>query len=215
MNDYKTKHQPFNTILGSILRNIILLVLFTSCTNSNSIFIPSGSQTDITIDGIFNSEEWEESTTVNITENNTLYLIQNEDYLFLGVRNNENLGRYVDMYITNDSIGVLNLHASMQLGERALGITWNDTMPAWNWGNNTNWSANEVKVIDESEQITFLESVEFYQGFEFKIAKDKIQSKISKIRIEIKDFMGKEDEIIFPLNSERSNTDNWLVIELD
>ncbi len=193
---------------------ILLILLFISCEKSNSDNIPFGSKIDIRIDGLFDEEDWNISKTIHLTPNNYLYFIQNEDYLFLGIYNDENVGRYVDLYVDNDSIGTINLHASMQLGERQLIDNWNDTIPVWNWGNNVNWTANKVEVVNEDEEISFLESVKPYQGYEFQISKEKIRSKKVKIRIEIKDFVGQADDIVFPINSKRERTENWLMIEI-
>jgi len=195
---------------------IILLsvVLLTSCKTSRSTDVPSISKIKIRIDGFFNVEEWDKSKIIDITSNNSLYLIQDDDYLFLGIKNNEDVGRYIDLYLDNDSIGTINLHASMQLGERQLYGNWNDTIPGWNWGNNLKWTANIVEVVNETDQITFLESVENYEGFEFQISKNKIRSKKVRIRFEIKDFVGQASEIVFPLNSVRMKTEDWLLLEL-
>lgn len=102
----------------------------------------------------------------------------------------------------------------MQLSQRQLGTVWNDTIPKWNWGNNHNWKANKVKIISNNQTMTFIETVARYEGFEFKIAKSKLKSNTSKIRLEIKDFIGKDDDIVFPIDSERLNTKNWFKLEL-
>ena len=169
----------------------------------------------IQIDGFFNANEWRKSKAIEIVFNNTLYLIQDKDYFYLGIKITEDLGRYIDLYIANDSIGTINLHASMQLGERQLMDYWSDTIPAWNWGNNVEWAANNVKVVNESKEMSFMESVEDYEGFEFRISKSKIKSKNIKVRLEIKDFLGQASEIVFPLNSNRMKTEDWFLIEFE
>lgn len=211
----KFQVKSMNTNIYSNPKNIIssLLVLLISCTNDDLKIIPTIEQVNISIDGIFNSESWDKSRIIEITPTNSLYLIQDKNFLFLGIKNKEDVGRYVDIYLNNNSIGTINLHASMQLGERKLNSNWNDTIPSWNWGNNLNWTANVVKVINQRKQESFLESVEDYQGFEFKIEK-KILRKESKIRIEIKDFMGEANRIVFPSNSVRLNTKKWFLLKL-
>ncbi len=103
----------------------------------------------------------------------------------------------------------------LQLGERQLVGDWNDAVPAWDWGNNINWTANVVEVLNDDDEISFLESVKPYQGHEFRIAKKKIGGKNVRIRLEIKDFVGQSDDIVFPVTSVRKKTENWLMIELE
>lgn len=196
-------------------RYIFLLsfILFSSCRESNLTDVPFRANMNIQIDGLFDEEDWNRSRTIEITPSNSLHLVQDKYYLFLGISNYEDIGRYVDLYIDNDSIGIINLHASMQLGERLLTDNWNDTIPVWNWGKNTYWTANNVVVIDESEEISFLESVKPYQGHEFKISKNHIGKKI-RVRLEIKDFLGKASDIVYPFNSERQRTEDWYLLEL-
>ncbi len=196
------------------LFQLLLVILWTSCTTQIVGTIPFDTDVKMQIDGLFGEEEWSKAKLVRITPNNSLYLIQNQKYLFLGVRNNEKVGRYLDLYLENDSIGAINLHASMQLGERQLTEDWNDTIPKWNWGNNREWTANMVGFLDDNEHHSFLESVRPYQGFEFQISKKKIRSKKVRIRLEIKDFVGQADEIIYPIESHRKIANDWLFLEL-
>lgn len=190
-----------------------LVIVLISCNNKSDI--PIISNANIEIDGLFTEGDWNNSRTIALTSNNILYLAQSGDYLFLGIKNDENVGRYVDLYLENEAIGIVNLHASMALGERELSDNWNDTIPAWNWGNNTHWTANIIEVISEDEEIPFLESVKPYQGHEFRISKKKIRDTKVKIRFEIKDFVGEANDIIFPIKSARSNSEKWLKVELE
>lgn len=190
-------------------------VLFSCSSHYDTLKVPMRHQIHISIDGIFDTKEWEHSRVIDITQKNKMYLVHNEDYFFLGIKNNESVARYIDLYIENDSIGTINLHASMQLSERVLSNVWNDTIPKWNWGNNNNWIANKVKPISNDESIPFIETVTHYEGFEFKISKNKLKSNTSKIRIEIKDFIGKETDIIFPSESERLDTERWFLLKLE
>ena len=188
-------------------------LLFVSCDKPKVTDIPYAAITEIQIDGLFSETEWDKSKIIDITPNNSLYLMQNDDYLFLGIKNNEDVGRYIDLYLDNKSMGTINFHASMQLGERELHNNWNDTIPEWNWGNNAEWKANYVEVIDDDEQIPFLESVKAYEGFEFQISKTKIRNTQFRMRIEVKDFMGQTSDIIFPSTASRMEKESWLLLE--
>lgn len=198
-------------------KHIILLsvALLTSCNNSSLTNIPSVSIATIQMDGFFGLDEWNKSKAIGISLDNTLYLMQDKNYFYLGIKISEDVGRYIDLYMDNDSIGTINLHASMQLGERQLTENWSDTIPEWDWGNNSRWTANNVMAVSDSEEISFLESVAEYEGFEFQISKSKISGKTIKIRLEIKDFEGQASEIVFPLNSNRTKTEDWFLVALE
>ena len=195
---------------------IALIATFTlACTNSSSVKIPFSSDPGITVNGNFDNNEWTGGKSIQITPYNYLLLIQDNGNIYLGIKNQENVARYVDLYLYHDSFGTLNLHASMQLGERLLMGNWNDTTPEWNWGNNENWSANKVEVVNDDENISFFESLKPYQGHEFQISKRRIRNSNFRLRVEIKDFVGEAKDIVFPENSDKRNTATWLQVYLD
>ena len=195
-----------------LLKLVFPATLLISCGTYTYHRVPIGK--NVTIDGFFDKEEWKGAKTIKITPNNFLYLIQNTDYLFLGVQNNEQTRRYIDLYVASNSGRITNLHASMQLGERELTEYWNDTIPPWNWGNNQGWTSNKVEILDRTGDIPFLERIKPYQGHEFQISKEKIGQKQFRIRLEIKDFIGEADDIIFPNDSESNSIQNWFTIEV-
>ncbi|WP_298895137.1 hypothetical protein [uncultured Psychroserpens sp.] len=186
---------------------LISLTLLVSCNDFNEI--PLKSNIDIQIDGLLKEKDWEDSKIITVTPSTTLFYIEDEVNLFIGIRNTDSINRYIDLYINNDSIGTINLHASMQLGERVLGDHWNDTIPTWDWGNNKDWISNNVEIVNHNENMSFKESIVPYEGFEFKISKRKIKSKKNRIRIEIKDFLGEAQDIVYPSDSERNTKENW------
>ncbi len=192
-----------------------LIFVLLSCDQHDISNIPFISVDDIKIDGILAEGEWEGSRKIRVTATSFLFLSQNDEYLYVGVKNVGNVSRYLDLYLDNESMGTLNLHASMQLGERLLKEGWNDTIPAWNWGNNTNWEANIVEVISDDETISFQQSVKPYEGHEFKISKRKFTGRHIRMRLEIKDFMGQASDIIFPADSERADIESWLDIMVE
>ncbi|MCD2259502.1 hypothetical protein [Psychroserpens luteolus] len=191
---------------------LILLILLVSCNDVNEI--PLKSNIEIQIDGLLREKDWEDSKIITLKPSTTLFYIEDEVNLFIGIRNTDSINRYIDLYINNDSIGTINLHASMQLGERLLGDHWNDTIPTWDWGNNKDWISNNVEIVNHNENMSFQESIAPYEGFEFKILKRKIKSKKNRIRIEIKDFLGEAQDIVYPLDSERNNKENWNTINI-
>ena len=195
--------------------SVLFVILWTACSPSDAPDIPWVQKATIKIDGLFDSTEWKQSSTIRLTPNNCLYLMQDEESLFLGLRHNEDVKRYVDLYFHNDSIGTINLHASMQLGERVLKDRWNDTIPGWSWGNNTYWMANRVEIRKEANENPFPENLNPYEGHEFQISKKKLKGKQIKLRLEIRDFMGKASDLSFPVHSQRYQTDQWMLLRLE
>jgi len=199
-------------IFRYLLPSILLLLVF--CNRSDPGDIPLRDDLTVEIDGLFKDQEWRNAKRVELTPNNILYLAQTEEYLFLGVQNQENVARYVDVYLEGEAMGMLNLHASMQLGERQLHPGWNDTVPAWNWGNHSGWMANVVEFSTKAESASFLESIKPYQGQEFRISKKKLRDGNAKLRLEVKDFIGEASDIIFPENSTRNTSSQWFDLVL-
>jgi hypothetical protein len=131
--------EPINDRMKTYKILLLSLICFNfSCKKNTSEHIPFIEKSDIIIDGFFLNEEWSDAKIIDISKNNTLYLLQNEDYVFIGIKNDEIIKRYIDLYLVNETY-TINLHASMQLGERILIDSWDDSTPKWHWGNNMGW----------------------------------------------------------------------------
>jgi len=189
------------------------VALLMACANSKKKNIPKLNGIHITTDGMFTEQAWGKAKQIEMNTYNKLLLFQTDSFLYVGVRNIEKIARYVDVYINSDSLGLLNLHASMQLGERKLEGNWNDTIPTWHWGNNNQWTANIVSVNTKKNNLPFLETINTYEGFEFKISKRKIGNTEIALRIEINDFMGEATSIIFPDGLLDYDLKNWYVVK--
>lgn len=176
--------------------------------------VPHKQETMINLDGKIGSEEWQDTNSVQINSMMDLLLLQNNSDFYLAIEVSEDVARYVDIFIKPSGHDITNLHASMQLGERLLTGEWNDTIPQWNWGNNDNWSANTVILRNHNDTIPFIQLVQPYNGFEFRIARDKIEPQF-KIRIEIKDFEGKAEDVVYPKHSKRDDLGSWKEIDLN
>ncbi len=205
-----------NSALRAMTGTFLVIALLTSLAHSSRAQqIPSSQSVSIEIDGFLDEEEWKQPQKVTCGPQHQLLLLQDEQHLYIGIKGDEKeFARYVDLYLETRTMGMINLHASMQLGERLLTENWNDTIPQWNWGNNTNWEANTVQVISDDENIPFIESLKPYEGFEFRISKKKLGEETVRIRIEIKDFLGQTDGVVYPSASLRNETDQWLQLDL-
>ena len=201
--------------MKSLKIGLLLFALhLVACNTSNNSNTPMDNSVAISIDGIIDANEWKTSRVYDIASENKLYLVQDEAYVYMAIKRDAKVARYVDVYLTNDSNELINLHASMQLGERLLIGNWDDNNPAWKWGNNDGWQSNTARIIKKGNDLSFLETLKPYDGYEFKISKKKIKSNNFKLRIEIKDFIGEAEEITFPKNTDRKEQKNWFQINL-
>ncbi len=187
---------------------IALLWLFNPQTK-----VPYSKSLSIEIDGTLDKVEWQKASVFQLEDKNKVLIIQNRENVFIGLDNNENVLRYADVYIASEA-GTINLHASMQLGERKLTEGWNDTIPKWNWGNNKNWAANRLLLRGKDLKSLNKSQLNAYNDYEFKISKEKLASANFRIYIEIKDIYGKESGVCFPKDSIRYNINNWQSIHL-
>jgi hypothetical protein len=192
---------------------LLLIIILFGCTRNDSS-VPTVSGKTINPDGLFNEKVWSRSRIFALPSASTLHLLQSDDDVFLAIEFDDEFGKYVDVYISNDSMGTINLHASMQLGERILTDNWNDTIPLWNWGNNQGWIANTIRYKENNETLLLMESIEPYDAFEFVISKSKLRQNSLFIRLEIRDFTGKVEDHIYPPLSKREDTSSWLQVNL-
>ena len=168
---------------------------------------------DVVIDGSFAEDCWGAAAVVEAGSIKVLFT-QSADSLYLGIKRDAGVARYVDLFFSTDGSEIVNLHASMAVGERQIVGSWTDENPPWRWGNNRGWSANTVSIAVDREDLPFLDTVVPYDGFEFRIAKSKIM-KGSKLYIEVKDFVGEASGIQIPEGAEPGNADTWLLLLLD
>lgn len=184
-----------------------ILLYFFSLTFGQSVKVPFNISS-VEIDGFFKEKEWAGAKMIEVGNKTHLFLKQDKQFIFLGIKRNPGMAIYVDFYL-KEKKSIRNLHASMQLGERELTGEWNDSSPDWQWGNNKLWSANSVRYVTDDESIPFLNQINEYEGYEFKIDKTMITSKKIQIMIEIRDFMGEAKTIIYPEAAKRDNSSKW------
>lgn len=180
---------------------------------SAQVKVPTLDSANISTDGNFTEKEWQSAQTIDIDKKVLLYFLQTTDHLFIGVRTIHGLPCYTDLYVKNDA--VLNLHASMQLGERNITSShWTAENPEWNWGNNTGWTANTVRFKpDVNESLPFETQILPSNGQEFKIEKSKLP-KNPKIRIEVQSFIDAAVHFNYPLASKPFKPESWAEVIL-
>ena len=199
-----------------MMKKSICLVVLTLCFywSEGQLQIPNVDGNTLSIDGQFEESLWDGCHSILMNEGAEVLLGQDEAFVYVGIRREIYVARYVDLYIQTPGT-LLNLHASMQLGERHLTGQWDDSTPRWSWGNNSNWEANPVEIINDDDDLPFLETVAPYEGYEFRVSKSKLSAGSLRLRIELRDFMGKSEDRVYPISSTRYDVDSWLVINLD
>ena len=176
--------------------------------------VPASTTAEIIPDGKIDRMEWVHATQVDLGQGVTLRIKADFDHVALALQSNGR--RYTDVYLALGDGTVLNLHASMQTGERKLtGTAWTDTSPAWTWGNNTRWQASTVKPKPNAdENRPFAEQVMPFDGQELLIERAMSRANTWTVRIEVRDFTGTDADAIWPATSSRFDTTGWATIVL-
>ncbi|WP_222983870.1 hypothetical protein [Flagellimonas meishanensis] len=203
---------------------ILPLLLCSSCDEKNDKNLKkTDSVRPILIDGQINRAEWADAQSLDIDDNNVLFLKEDDYYFYMAVKSGLVKPLYIDMFV-NIGDSIVNIHASSQLGDRILKDTlWTDSSPETLWGQNKFWTSSIVKF--DRKKMEKLRSENFegniyshttipYDGFEFQFEKSYWKLKPSKLRIEIRNMIGPEGfkDVVFPKNSERMNSENWFNI---
>lgn len=117
----------------------LLFLIYLSPIFAQEITVPQ-SHNPILLDGKYSEKEWKDAFSVQVNDSLTLYIKQDSEYLYWCLRNKNQkpslLG--IDFYINHPN-GLINLHASAQLGERLFN---KGTYGEWDWWNNRGWAAN-------------------------------------------------------------------------
>ncbi len=181
------------------------------------------TQTHPMINGQLETEEWKGSKITPMGKMYDLYLKQDAQYYYIGVKKKTKFPFYVDMFFKIKG-ELYNIHASAQLGERHLKEkVWDDRTPPTQWGYINHWTANTVlfdrgKMKEQKEGGAkgnlALKTVLPYDGFEFQFAKSHWDLEGAEMRIEMRNMVGIEDfqEVGFPEKSMRRGGE-WYVLK--
>lgn len=198
----------------------ILLLIFLSyplhsAFAQQTISVPHGD-TPVLIDGEFSAGEWQKAFVTSITDSVSLYLKRNKGHIFIGVRIKKVFPFYVDVYLLTSDKKLYNLHASRQIGERLLtGNSWTESDPAWCFGNNMDWIANEAKIDPTwNFNLPIVERFYPYEGYEFQIRRSRFKGGKWRLRIVVRNFGERLSDIIFPADSKKTGTSQWIILNL-
>ena len=174
----------------------------------DSSFIHSGNASRILIDGQIGNNEWSGANKTIIKKGVNLYSLQDAHFLYLSVQYDTSVytNYYCDLYIELGNDSTLNLHASQQLGERLLlGNEWTESEPEFQWGQISDWTANQIN-FDRKQKIYLP-----YQAMEFQISKNKLPKRAVKIALQSRDINWENEVINIPESGDFKTSIDWLL----
>ncbi|HYG01874.1 MAG TPA: hypothetical protein VD927_05475 [Chryseosolibacter sp.] len=176
-------------------------------------------------DGIIEADEWKGAHEILIdgADSTGLLIKQDTDFIYIAIRTRFQRLSYVDLYIqADDENTILNLHSSSQIGERILSDTlFTDTSPAFHFGNQKEWYANEIRFDrikaqelvaanpNRDRNLMQLETNYYYDGFEYLLKKSRFSYKRMRVRAEIKTGMPGHQNIFYPKASLQKHPETW------
>lgn len=177
--------------------------------------IPVSKSITVKADGQFREQEWGLATLVYSSARYQIRVMADSTSIYIGVESAEPAHHYTDLYFSG--LQLMNLHASMQLGQRVLPQQsgWNENDPPWVWGNNKGWNANAVRyLIGADERDPFSKQVYPYFGQEFVISRKLVGNQF-RMAISIGDFEGLSPTTFFPQGVELTNIKGWYEIVIN
>jgi hypothetical protein len=184
---------------------------------SQVIRVPEGGPTPVLLDGQLSVGEWSDARDVPIGGPVRLLLKQSRGHVLIAVATGTRMPRPVDIFLEDAAGRVHQLHASAQIGERALADTlWGDwENPAWRWGNHVDWIANEAK-LDSEQPTTHPFSARAFpaDATEFQIRRSRFPGGRWRIRVDVGLFPGNKGVYTFPRGPGRAAS-GWAVLALD
>ena len=202
---------------------LLTIVLIYSCGSKPETKVPllNTPTSGIQVDGIFDEAMWDEAIVHHISDSVDLLVFQNEENVFIGIKSLSDYQRTsTDLYLQNENFEPINMHASMQLGERHyVQNSWKTDVNPYSWGNNKGWTANIFQwneAVRESRSLHIIEKLLYSQGQEYVISKEKISG--DYLNIDIKIIVIALDNqalpIAYPEGSTENDTTTWLRLEL-
>lgn len=202
---------------------LLSIIFIFSCSSKLDTKVPivDAETSAINVDGIFDEAVWGQALVHHISDSLDLLVFQNEQDVFIGIKSLSDYQRTsTDLYLQNDSFGSINLHASMQLGERTpVEDSWSPEVNPYRWGNNEGWTANIFEwneELRESRSLNIIEKLLYSQGQEYVISKEKIPGDYLNLNIKI-NVIAMDNQalpIAYPEGSTETDPATWLRLEL-
>ena len=171
----------------------------------------------INADGFFEESFWVNAPEYPLGNNSTVKFVANEQGLIIGISADNEVARYADLYFALAGDHILNLHASMQTGQRELrGNDWTDESPEWEWGRSSLWTASTTSMRpDASTDAPFHKTISSMDGYEFMIDYRLIGTGPWRMLIEYRDFVGHAQDNVLPEYGSRMNSSEWIEVRVE
>jgi hypothetical protein len=160
--------------------------------------IPTGGP--VALDGQIAPGEWSDGIRL-LPEGFELLIKASGSDLLLAVRFDEPQAAGVDLFVDTRSGGILNLHASAQVGER--GISGGGWVP-WAWGNNRRWASHATSRDPATGRFPEQEAREF------RIERMLLPDAQVRLRVSVH---GRR-EIVWPPASDEFDPGSWAPLNL-
>jgi hypothetical protein len=158
----------------------------------------------VLLDGRLGSEEWRDARKVAVSPSISLYLKQDNQYLYVAVEPKAPMLFGVNIYFeTDDPHKYLNLHASAKLGER---YGHSSEWPEWVWWNNEGWAANVAR-FNAFEGQRFLPDA----AKELQISRSRLGKSRLLMRLDIETSSSTQD---MPERGLERDGKHWLELKL-
>jgi hypothetical protein len=194
--------------IGIFVLTLVALLTFQSRTSfaqstaPQSITVPKGRL--VLLDGRLGPEEWRDARKVEVSSSVSLYLKQDDQYLYVAVEHKTPMVFGVNLYFdTGDPHRYLNLHASAKLGER---YGHSGEWPEWAWWNNEGWAANVARAISFEERKFMPDAAK-----ELQISRTRLGKSRLLMRLDIETSSGAQD---MPEEGLERDGKHWLELKL-
>lgn len=158
--------------------------------------VPEGGH--ILVNGIFEDLEWNDALKKDLDENLKLYLKQDTQYIYIGIRFMKVKHTGIDFYLSDSKENRVMMHISTALSEtRWNGTEWMESK----WGRNSLWTGNVVCLYIYGGKRKIVAP----GGFEFQIDKKMLPGKLWSLMMKLK-----RPAKTYPEKATDSDTVHWL-----
>ncbi|HET7537473.1 MAG TPA: hypothetical protein VFJ90_13520 [Candidatus Didemnitutus sp.] len=158
------------------------------------------------VDQNISLEEWRGAGKIELPGGAQLWVMQNNEYIFLCVKAPKPAVFGVDLFIADATGKIVDLQASAFLGERtAEAGKW----PEWKWWNNVDWTATIVPYDLKDGRPDFRPTY----GKEFQLSKHRFNGKNYLLRLAYQ-FGRDGAPLTFPVGAPEFDPVNWFPLNL-
>jgi len=192
-----------------------------------TLVVPEGVGQPVMTDGIFQPGEWDDAATLAVNDSVSFLFKEYRGHLYFALDSRKLLSPSLDLFLCSDSLHILHLHVSAQLGERNLLVgPENPEDTVWVWGRTSGWYANEFRWIYRLQdslinvqgmtwEEAILQSGFPHEGIELDILKSKIGRTPWLIRVEVWTARMGDQPLAVPAGTERDNVEGWMTLVMD